>query len=68
MIEAPDLARTQYGVERLIEILQHSAAEPLHVLKDAVLSAVRSHAGGSLTQDDVTVLVVEIGMTPLGLL
>jgi sigma-B regulation protein RsbU (phosphoserine phosphatase) len=61
LIEAPDPAGRLFGLERLMNVLQYAAAEPLHVLKDSVISDLRDHTGGPLTHDDVTVLAVEIG-------
>jgi sigma-B regulation protein RsbU (phosphoserine phosphatase) len=61
LIEAPDPSGRVFGLERLMDVLQNTTAEPLHVVKDSVLSTIRSHTGGPLTHDDVTVLAIEIG-------
>jgi sigma-B regulation protein RsbU (phosphoserine phosphatase) len=61
LIEAPDSAGRLFGLVRLVDALQHAADEPLHVLKDTVLSELRSHTGGPPIHDDVTLLAVEIG-------
>ena len=49
-----------FGNDRLLAVLEESAGKSLFDVKQAVLRAARSHAGGSLGQDDVTLMVVEV--------
>jgi sigma-B regulation protein RsbU (phosphoserine phosphatase) len=60
VIEALDGSGEQFGVGRLRDVLAAHAEAPLPELKSRVLAAVRAHAGGALTQDDVTLIVVEV--------
>jgi sigma-B regulation protein RsbU (phosphoserine phosphatase) len=46
--------------DRLSAVLEEPAGKSLFDVKQAVLRAARSHAGGSLGQDDVTLMVVEV--------
>ena len=58
--EAPDASGNQFGEDRLMTVLEQHGAAPLRRLRDVVLDSVRSHTGGPLSHDDVTLMVVEI--------
>jgi sigma-B regulation protein RsbU (phosphoserine phosphatase) len=60
VIEAPDSAGRQFGLRRLIDVVQAAAERPLGELKNSVLDSLRQHTGGQLTHDDVTVLAIEV--------
>ena len=58
--EAPDASGDQFGEDRLMTVLEQHGTAPLRRLRDVVLDNVRSHTGGHLSHDDVTLMVVEI--------
>ena len=60
VIEAPNDQFELFGRERLLEVLNEAGDVSLQDLKARVLDAVRTHTGGSLRHDDVTILAVEI--------
>lgn len=60
VIEAPDKNGDLYGEARLMASLRSSGSGTLTDMKSALLSDVRSHTGGPLTHDDVTLLAVEV--------
>ena len=59
LVEAPNEHAELFGEARLRNTLDEAAAEPLPELKRAVLEAVRKHANGDLSHDDVTLLAIE---------
>jgi len=61
LTEAPDATNDFFGLVRLIEALERADGKNLHDMKRDVLTAVRTHTGGSLAHDDVTLLGIEIG-------
>jgi serine phosphatase RsbU (regulator of sigma subunit) len=60
VIEAPDGQAELFGRKRLQQVLDANSDAPLPLLKDAVLSAVRQHAGDELMHDDVTLIAMEV--------
>lgn len=60
VIEAREPDGELFGQERLEAVLNHARSETLTAVKDAVLTAVRDHAGGNLGHDDVTLLAIEV--------
>ncbi len=60
VLEAPSEDGTLFGESRLLSTLQDAGRCTLAEIKNAVLHAVRAHTGGSLTHDDVSLLVVEL--------
>lgn len=60
LIEAPDPDGHPFGEEKLQAILAQAGHENLPQLKQAVLTAVRQHTGGSLAHDDITLVAIEI--------
>ncbi len=58
--EAPDASGDEFGEDRLMTVLEQHGTAPLRRLRDVVLDSVRSHTGGHLSHDDVTLMVVEI--------
>lgn len=60
VIEAPGKSSEQFGIDRLMSVLTESGNGTLLETKNAVLDAVRTHTGGPLTHDDVTLLAAEV--------
>lgn len=60
LIEAPGTDGQPFGEERLQAILGQVGDENLPQLKQAVLTAVRRHTGGSMAHDDITLIAIEI--------
>ncbi len=60
VVEAPDGESVQFGRDRLLDVLHEAGDVSLHELKIKVLDAIRTHTGGILTHDDVTILIVEV--------
>lgn len=60
LTEARAADRTQFGAHRLLEILNDVGPVPLPQVKSSILGALHEHTGGSMPDDDVTLLVVEI--------
>lgn len=59
LIEAPDPRGELFGVEGLRDLLDSHARDDLNTIKRAVVCALRNHTGGSLSHDDVTLLLAE---------
>lgn len=60
VLEAPDAHGNLFGADRLNAVLNGSAGQSPLEIKQAVLEALRTHTGGDLSHDDVTLLAVEI--------
>ena len=60
VIEAPSPDGELFGLERLLDVLNHHCDGTLPQTKHAILAALRAHTGGPLSHDDVTVLAFEI--------
>lgn len=57
--EAVNPADEEFGVERLVDILRDSAAEPAARIVDTVLCAVDAFAGAAPQHDDITLLLLK---------
>ena len=60
VIEARDSSGELFGEQQLLSILREAGGKSLIDMKNTILEAVRDHAGGPLTHDDVTLLAVEV--------
>ncbi len=60
LVEAMDSSGEQFGIQRLLNVLNGTGTESVSTVRMAVLDAIMTHSGGSLGHDDVTFLVVEI--------
>jgi sigma-B regulation protein RsbU (phosphoserine phosphatase) len=60
LTDAFNPAGQQFGEDRLQAVLAEAGDETLFDLKQRVLAAVRSHTGGSLGHDDVTLMAMEV--------
>jgi sigma-B regulation protein RsbU (phosphoserine phosphatase) len=60
LIEAPRRDGQLFGIERLRTVLDREAGADLQETKAAVLGDVRTHTGGLLVHDDVTLLLAEL--------
>lgn len=60
VIEAPDDRNEQFGLSRLRDVLHDLGDAPLSELKSRTLTALRTHTGGPLTHDDVTLVALEV--------
>jgi len=56
--EAMNAQRDQYGVERLVEILQRNLSLPVADLIDSVKADIAVFTGGSPQRDDLTLLIL----------
>jgi sigma-B regulation protein RsbU (phosphoserine phosphatase) len=63
LIEAFNGEKEVFGLNRLKAFLNHSAGFSPSKLKEMILNEVRRHTGGSLSHDDVTLMIAEIGET-----
>jgi sigma-B regulation protein RsbU (phosphoserine phosphatase) len=59
LIEAPDSSGDQYGMERLMTVLESSQKESNKQIKTNVLDSVRQFTGGHLDHDDITLMAIE---------
>ncbi len=60
VIEAPNADGELFDVTQLINVLEQTGDKDLSEVKRDVLAAIRAHTEGSLSHDDVTMLVIEI--------
>lgn len=60
LVEAENPTGEPFGFERLETLLQVEAFSPAPRLREAVLSAVAAHAGGSPASDDRTLLLLTV--------
>jgi sigma-B regulation protein RsbU (phosphoserine phosphatase) len=60
IVECPNAMDEEFGEQRLIDVLNTSGRLTLTQTKEAVLKALREHAGGALAHDDCTFLVIEV--------
>lgn len=58
--ECPGPAGDEFGQERLLDVLKNTNDLSLPDTKEAVVEALRAHAGGQFSHDDCTFLVIEI--------
>ena len=61
LIEARDASGEFFSDERLSEVLDDLRGQPLQATAAAIVDSIRGHAGGELTHDDVTFMLLEIG-------
>ena len=64
VMEAPNAAGTQFGLQQLHDLLDAHADAPLPQLKAIVLATLNHHTGQILTHDDVTIIAIEVGPKP----
>ena len=57
--EAENMAREQYGVERLTAVLKAHWAGPAEAIKQAVVEDVKRHIGAQTVYDDITLVVAK---------
>jgi sigma-B regulation protein RsbU (phosphoserine phosphatase) len=57
--EAEDLAREQYGLERLCAVVSRHWTAPAEVIKEYVVKDVHQHMGAQRMYDDITLVVVK---------
>jgi len=64
IFEQPDPEGEQFGIERTAEMVSALSHLPMESLVERIQQEVRSHAGGSSQDDDMTIVVVkrEIGL------
>jgi phosphoserine phosphatase RsbU/P len=60
VIEVPDASGDLFGSHRLLAALEQAGNGSLTTVKNAVLAAIRQHAGGSAKHDDVTLMLIEV--------
>lgn len=60
LLDGRNRSGERFGEERLLAILEEGAHAPLHDLKQAVIEGARTHSGGSLGHDDVTLVAIEV--------
>lgn len=60
LLEAPSVTGELFGHQRLIETLNATGMAELYDVKRSVLDAIRTHTGGSLKHDDVTLMAIEV--------
>jgi sigma-B regulation protein RsbU (phosphoserine phosphatase) len=58
--DCPDSGDRPFGERRLRDLLTRHDDRPLPAAKAAILEELREHAGGALTADDTTLLMVEV--------
>lgn len=59
LVDALDATGAEFGMDRLTESLRGAAHSTAHEIAQAVMSAVRAHAGGELPFDDQTLVVIK---------
>ena len=57
--EAENVAREQYGLERLCAVVCQHWGQAADTIKEAVVADVQRHIGGHLVYDDLTLVVVK---------
>ena len=57
--EAENLAREQYGLERLCTVVSQHWTTPAEVIKEYVVKDVHQHMGVQRLYDDITLVVVK---------
>ena len=58
--ERPNRADEQFGEARLIAVVEHARDSPAQAICDAIVAAVETFAGGRVSPDDQTLLVVRL--------
>lgn len=57
--EAENLAKEQFGLERLCRVVQEHWSQSAEAIKDAVVSRLREYIGQQTVYDDITLVVVK---------
>ncbi len=57
--EAEDMAREQYGLRRLAEVLKRNWSQSAEAIKGAVVADLTSHIGAQTVYDDITLVVAK---------
>jgi serine phosphatase RsbU (regulator of sigma subunit) len=58
LTEAEDPTRSQFGEERVLQVLRDNLHQPVGGLCDAILASVYDFAGGAARSDDITLLLL----------
>jgi sigma-B regulation protein RsbU (phosphoserine phosphatase) len=56
--EAPDAAGTEYGGNRLLDVVRRHRCDPLSTLLDACVADVAAHRGAAPVHDDLTLMAL----------
>lgn len=57
--EAENIAKEQFGLERLCKVVQEHWSQSAEAIKDAVVSRLREYIGHQIVYDDITLVVVK---------
>jgi phosphoserine phosphatase RsbU/P len=57
--EAEGVHRSLYGLERLIQVIQHHWNQPAQVIQERVIADVRAHMGDCPVYDDITLVILK---------
>lgn len=60
VVEAMDHNGVLFGTDRLLDVLKRTRGFGVSEIRQSVLDAILAHTGGTLEQDDVTFMVIEI--------
>ena len=60
VLDCQNAAEEEFGTQHLLEVLEAYKDMPLAVIKASVLKSLQEHAGSTLSQDDVTFVIVEV--------
>jgi len=60
IFEAVDARRREFGMERLLAVLQQTCQRPAQEIVDAIFGAVQDFRGETLANDDMTAVAVKI--------
>ena len=63
--EAMDPQGELYGEEQLARVLQQNSQRPIQEIRTAILASVRTWQQGGAVTDDVTLVLLRIGNTPV---
>jgi len=58
--EAEDINRQQYGLERLMEVVQVNSKRSAKEIRQAVIEDLRQHIGVQKVYDDITLVVFKL--------
>jgi serine phosphatase RsbU (regulator of sigma subunit) len=58
--EAENLAKEQYGLDRLCRVAQRHRASSAHQIKDAVVGDITRYIGRHPVLDDITLVVLKV--------
>ena len=60
VFEAHDARRREFGVERLIAVIERARQQPAQELVDAIFGAVQDFRGETTASDDMTAVAIRI--------